>query len=29
MRGDHDEACFDSEDDEVSNVGGLDKDLLK
>jgi hypothetical protein len=29
MRGDHDEACFDSEDDEVPNIAGLDRDLLK
>jgi|LauGreDrversion4_2_1035121.scaffolds.fasta_scaffold182337_1 hypothetical protein len=29
MRGDNDEACFDSEDDEDPNMGGLDRDLLK
>ena len=29
MRGDFDEACFDSEDDEVPNMEGLDRDLLK
>lgn len=30
MRGDHDEACFDSEEeDEVKNMGGLDRELLK
>ena len=29
MRGDHDEACFDSEDDEDPKMGGLDRDLLK
>jgi hypothetical protein len=29
MRGDNDEACFDSEDDEVPNMAGLDRELLK
>lgn len=29
MRGDKDEACFDSEEEDGVNMGGLDRELLR